>query len=105
MNPQTLKALRGSIKKWEDICSGVGVDNGADNCPLCTRFYSRQCSGCPVMLKTGFDSCNGTPYAEKWYYVVECDEKGKILCPAVANTPERLSAARAELRFLKSLLP
>jgi len=35
MDIETLKALKGSIKKWERIVEGTGVDEGADNCPLC----------------------------------------------------------------------
>lgn len=35
MNKETLIALKGSIKKWEDIVGGIGYDDGADNCPLC----------------------------------------------------------------------
>ena len=105
MNKQTLKALKGSIKKWELIVAGDGVDNGNENCPLCVRFYSRQCAGCPVMEKTGESDCWDTPYMGEWWDAREKDESMHALFPAVANTKSRIKAARAELRVLKSLLP
>lgn len=92
MDERTLIALRGSIKKWEDIVAGIGLDKGEDNCPLCKLFHERfrytgsHCDGCPVSEKTGDMSCSGSPYA------AYCDEPTK-------------AGAIAELEFLKSLLP
>jgi len=102
MNKQTLKALQGSIKKWELIVAGDGLDNGTDNCPLCVRFYSRDCKGCPVRAKTGESECCETPYID-WKNTH--NNGGMVYFPLVANTPEKKRAAREELRFLKSLLP
>lgn len=39
MNSRTLKALKGSIRKWERICNGTGEDRGPRNCPLCELFF------------------------------------------------------------------
>ena len=98
MNKQTLRALKGSIKKWELIVAGKGKDLGDENCSLCKRFvYSRECMGCPVQQKTGRQFCEASPY-KKWMLLT-----GGY--GAVADTPERKKAARAELKFLKSLLP
>lgn len=98
MNKQTLKALKGSIKKWELIVAGEGKDLGAENCPLCQLFIVRGCKGCPVMEKTGYAECKGSPYDE-WI-------KGtKFKNGRRADTPEKKKLARAELKFLKSLLP
>lgn len=119
MNADTRKALIGSIAKWQAIVDGTGEDKGADNCPLCRRFddeerYTddegrrryRSCvtergERCPVTLKTGMVSCEGSPYVQwtRLYHSFECGG------PYVANTPERLAAAQAELAFLQSLLP
>jgi len=48
MDAKTLKALKGSIKKWEKIIAGTGVDKGGDNCPLC-KACGWNCRDCPVM--------------------------------------------------------
>lgn len=86
MAPKTLKALQGSIKKWEGIVAGTAHDLGSDNCPLCKMFaYMPNCDGCPVAERTGVSSCCGSPYY---------DYKDGIP-----------GAAQAELDFLKSLLP
>jgi len=63
MNKKTLNALKGSIRKWEKIVNGTGVDFGDANCPLCKLFLV--CEDCPIFLKTGQDGCKGTPY-EAW---------------------------------------
>ena len=100
MNRETLKALRGSIKKWEKIVAGTGEDDGCNNCPLCDLFFNKtgSCFGCPVMDKTGRDECVGTPYGA-WRWTHEDN------FPLTADTPEQKTAARRELKFLKSLLP
>jgi hypothetical protein len=66
MNAATLKALKGSIKKWDTIVDGTGVDVGTGNCPLCLKFFHASrwgiCGGCPVKNATGRVGCVGTPY-------------------------------------------
>ena len=99
MNKKTLKALRGSIEKWEKIVAKEGVDRYSNNCPLCQTCG--ECDGCPVALKTELPGCSGSPY-EEWD--VHLDEEHhnmarKVHCP----TCEVL--ARKEVEFLKSLLP
>ena len=100
MNPKTLKALKGSIKKWEGIVAGDVIDEGYKNCPLCQLFSQRNemlsCEGCPVSEKTGVDACQKSPY-EEWDKA-----EGQF---HTADNPKRLRAAKAELRFLKRLLP
>jgi hypothetical protein len=86
MDKTTLKALKGSIAKWEAIVAGTGHDNGGDNCPLCKMFLYKECHGCPVNEETGRKFCHGSPY-EKW------------------NEYHSVGHAQAELAFLKSLLP
>lgn len=103
MRRDTLEALRGSIKKWEEIVAGTGVDEGYRNCPLCVMFdnyddpaANHECDGCPVYAKTDVPGCNETPYDE-WVLVKGPTRK--------ADTPKRLAAAQRELDFLRSLLP
>lgn len=106
-----LKALKGSIKKWERIVNGSGVDKLQENCALCIyceKHIDRGgslsvCAGCPIQRYTGRGLCERTPWY-RWYsyyfqqnttigqYAKVFDEKSKQL-------------AQAELDFLKSLLP
>lgn len=90
MNARTLKALRGSIRKWQKIVDGTGVDKGCRNCPLCALFYKNYCVGCPVFIKSEMEHCENTPYP---------------LFTAACTAKEESKFARAELNFLKSLLP
>lgn len=90
MPAKTLKALRGSIAKWEGIVAGTIEDYGEDNCPLCKLFLKKNCEGCPVYARTHHEGCWETPYRA----TLEADSKEEY---------DRL--AQAELDFLKSLLP
>jgi hypothetical protein len=100
MDAATLKALRGSIVKWQLIVDGTGIDKGPDNCPLCQMFNNMvnpkaqaACRGCPVREATGVARCEGTPYEQYSDLDQDLDDK------------ERAEAAVEELEFLKSLLP
>ena len=85
-------ALRAEIAKWEAIVQGTGRDDGPVNSPLCIAFLKSDdtCFGCPVQKRTGRHSCDGTPY-EAWTAALKPEDVKK--------------AAKAELEFLKSLLP
>lgn len=95
MDAKTLKALEGSIKKWEAIVAGTGIDAGSINCPLCGLFYYNECFGCPVLEKTQQRFCKRSPYVE---YADLRDEE----CTADKVLRD---AAKKELDFLKSLKP
>ena len=102
VSKETMKALNGSIKKWRDIVSGKGTDEGGDNCPLCQMFPF--CEGCPVMDKTGEEGCEKTPYcawidAADFYYQQNCCYKALV----TKDQPVRKAAAQAMLDFLKDL--
>ena len=128
MDKETLKALKGSIKKWERVVIGTGTDDGWANCPLCQVFHVRMrvpplafpgaefeidskgvlcalyarcgpCNGCPVFGATGERRCQGSPYKLKWLPSVG-DMSGQK-----AETPRQRKAALAELLFLRDLLP
>ncbi len=97
MTPGTLKALKGSILKWEKIVLGTGEDHGHKNCPLCQKFNKKaDCHGCPVMDFTGFAHCEDTPY-EAWE-----DATGLSAKPQNA---EQRQLAYDMLEFLRGLLP
>ena len=97
MPARTLKALKGSVRKWEKIVAGDMVDKADANCPLCQMFARITCDGCPVKAKSGQDQCWNTPYLTKWKRVAGLGH--------TADSPAKKKAAEAELRFLKSLLP
>lgn len=111
MTKRTLKALKGSIAKWETIVAGTGVDEGGENCPLCKMFVlnpaRESCEGCPVMNRTGRDDCVGSPYISEWHRLNPwpTDEDGCEAWSRKVENEQHRAAARAELDFLKSLLP
>jgi hypothetical protein len=108
MDRKTLKALRGSIKKWMGIVAGTVRNEGVENCPLCQLFYigkndDTACRGCPVFEETGETGCQGTPYVD--YTLAEhlrfhFSDRGR----AIARKSLKPCAKR-ELKFLQSLLP
>lgn len=107
MDAETLKALRGSIAKWESIVVGLAEDEGPQNCPLCLKFNAfvnpnvpRGCHGCPVRAKSGESGCKNTPYESYEDYMFDVGE-GEI--DEDAELAKRL--AQDEVDFLKSLLP
>ena len=111
MNEKTLKALKGSIRKWEGIVAGKGVDKGHGNCPLCKAFYNRRTAvypwRCPVAKDTGRDCCSDTPYSDWQYYAEERDEDRDVdgdFCVMVFDERSKELAVK-ELEYLKSLLP
>ena len=104
MKKEILEALKGSIKKWEKIVDGTGVDLRTQNCDLCILFGDRCVSDigiCPVFERTGEWQCNGSPYYKWADHQFEVHNKviGRILCPTCKEL------AQAELDFLKGLLP
>ena len=98
MSPETLAALRGSISKWEAIVEGHGQDDGVLNCPLCAVFHHNECWGCPVMERTGSSGCLDSPYVD-----VPSTPINDYANPVAREYAREL--ARAELDFLRSLLP
>jgi len=86
-----------SIEKWEDIVNGSGQDHGGENCALCQKYFDvsddehKNCAGCPILEKTGYRGCVGTPYEEYSNLSNWEDEE------------EYLRLANEELDFLKSL--
>lgn len=104
MDARTLKALKGSIKKWEGIVAGTEVDKSNYNCPLCQEFWDDGCcTDCPVRRATGHAVCENTPY-EDWLLAVR--KRGLYGdLPHKATDDETVMCAVLELEFLKGLLP
>ena len=103
MNAETLKALQGSIKKWQRIVASTEAeDKGVENCPLCGMFWSRGCGGCPVREATGLTACRGSPYSEWSTYMISHPALAHHRIP---GCKECLQLARAEIAFLVGLLP
>lgn len=98
MNQKTLKALKSSIAHWERLASGKRKDGEQPTgqcCALCAQFFDNHCRGCPVASKTKLTACVGTPYwkASRYWNLQGPDSR------------QFKTAAKAELQFLKSLLP
>lgn len=102
MDTATLKALKGSIEKWEGIVAGTMEDDGILNCPLCDKFYHLDCEGCPVFQATGMDRCSGTPYIDTDLEDVPLNDRGGY---DFYDCADNLAACKDELEFLRSLLP
>ena len=102
MTNETLRALRGSIAKWQKILDGTGIDRCDLNCPLCEMYGTRpECGNCPVKRRVGTSGCVSTPW-EGWsdhHYLVHPTRGARVLCPRCKDL------AQQELNFLKSLLP
>lgn len=100
MDKVTLRALRASIAKWDKIAEGKGGSRGEKNCALCKLYWRDDCERCPVMLRTGKEFCQGTPYEGFGKLAAYHLTQGEI-----ARTPEAKARAKEEADFLRSLLP
>lgn len=101
--PKTKKgALNESIRKWEWLVRGleegyieIVPETGGETCALCELYtgvdVEENCRGCPVMKKTGLAQCKDTPF---WDYHKLRDTYSIL---------DALDAAKAEVKFLKSL--
>ena len=90
--------LKGSIEKWKRVAAGTHEDQGINDCPLCKLFFMKGCQGCPVSEKTGQTVCRDSPYPV-WGLAVMARVK------QTATNKKLKKLARAELNFLRSLLP
>lgn len=101
MEPKTLEALKASIAKWDrnvEAATPEEVRVEGDDCPLCVLFFERECVGCPVRMRKVDPYCIGTPYKDAYLTYLGWG--------VGERTREQYQiAARAEVEFLKSLLP
>lgn len=110
MNPATLKALKQSIAHWERMrmmkweergCSFPRDVPDSEHCALCRRFLNaterksctRVTEDCPVAQKSGKVGCQCTPFSTA---------NSLFWLPGEAAWRK---GAKAEIDFLKSLLP
>ena len=108
MNRKTLTALKKSIKHWEEnVAAETAWDAStrASECALCAIFLyngtQTRCTGCPVREKTKRSYCNRSPYTKAHEAF-----SGWFRSPNSPEAKKRWSvAAKAELTFLRSLLP
>lgn len=104
MQKETLKALKGSIKKWEDVIAGRIADKGPRNCALCQLFIARGCKDCPIAERTGHKYCYDTPH-ESWCTHHDADHSNLSDAYAIKGCADCAELANEELEFLKALLP
>jgi hypothetical protein len=104
---EVLKALDGSIKKWEQIVASTdAIDHGWRNCPLCTLFNNATkhgngvCRGCPVRDNTGDLYCDSSPYADWADHMAAHNSRD---WSRIADCAECSRLALAELLYLQSL--
>lgn len=109
MEPKTLEALNASIAKWERNAVAETPEAAlvlGDSCPLCHLFCpddreSDGCDGCPVKERSGYDQCSGTP----WFAAYSAHRTWEQQGSSGAWRDDFHAKARAEVAFLKSLLP
>ena len=94
MDDKTLKAIIGSVFKWDSIAFGYGEDLGGDNCELCKTF---DCTKCPYY--NGYNDC-GPAYAI-WR---DLRDFGPSIL-SKATTKKEIHAAKQVWLELLSLLP
>ena len=104
MSPETLTALKASIKHWEENVAAETPDKASsqpEDCALCSAFAfgsRHECTGCPVRDRTKQSCCEGSPYVDADYFLKRWGRDAEY------KTAFR-AAAQAELDFLRSLLP
>jgi hypothetical protein len=108
MDDRTRAALEASIEHWEENAAAQrywDTDLSSEGCALCVLFRGEwdspdECSGCPIAEATGQITCKGTPYdaasdaKDAWFDGADKEQRDAFR-----------TAARAEVDFLKSLLP
>jgi len=99
MDVKTKEAVHGSIKKWNRIIAGTGIDLGRYNCPLCQLFFNR----CQQMYnsQTCPFNCFGDASYRKWFKHYDKEHRKetdlKIHCP---ECKESAIAVRDDLKKL-----
>ena len=97
-------ALADSVAKWVNILSSpeTFIDLGQVNCTLCLAYRWRNCSDCPVAVRTGRRHCEGSPYIEWWtHHWLEHDKWQEMTIEPGCTECRRL--AQRELDFLSEL--
>lgn len=99
-NKKQIKAMEGSISKWEGVVGGES-EGGIHDCPCCQAFIidaNGNCYGCPVSVTTGAETCHETPYQAWAKFEENWDEED------IGYSEEREDKATDMLNFLEELL-
>ena len=108
ISKEQMRALDGSIEKWNQIRNRQEVDRGRSNCPLCQLYNNskqyEQCKRCVVYLDTGARFCEKSPY-EAWlnHYKLFHSNTTTIKYGRKSECPECDILANDEYEFLKDL--
>lgn len=96
-----IKLLKESIAKWEkNRDDPVRARLGPNNCPLCYKYYMRDCIGCPISQYTDLTECEGSPYEQVVDYA-----RNKCLDDLNATELKKWrQLCNKEIKFLKLLL-
>jgi len=99
VNQETLDALDGAIKKWEQIVDGSQADGGIADCPLCV-LLDTLCRTCPIAVQTGRRGCYGSPYTDWRGLNDDCEicENGYANCEPCNAAANKLIDWLRELR-------
>lgn len=107
MKPNTLAALKESIRHWEENLAETDVSaiaTGDADCALCQLFLENDCRGCPVKM-AGFRNCRSSTETLSTWSAAR-NAYGKLQFNQSPNAwAAWQSACAAELAFLRSLLP
>jgi hypothetical protein len=97
--PKVIKAIKGSITHWNNICCGFSNKIGASYCPLCGMFLntSDSCSACPLGIIQGPCERLGSEFIK---YRFAREGSGSRFC-----TVDSAYEAEAVLKSLIMLLP
>ncbi len=107
MTPETLLALRASIRHWEENILAedpTKINIHWTGCALCALFLNRQeetCLCCPVAEATGADVCAKTP----WMNIHAHLEVWRIRPASHTFRDGFRRGAKEMLSLLQSLLP
>lgn len=106
MTPETIKAIKESIAKWDIICHGMIAERGKLTCPLCEMYITNErCTDCPITMHTKYPWCHLTPYKDFYdEFRYSPSRRNRFIVNAV-NVPAACDAAEAEVEFMISLLP
>jgi hypothetical protein len=84
------EAILKVMKDYEDKNVEVYIRNlGIRSCPLCLRFNYKDCTGCPILAKTGLHYCYDTPYWD---------------IAKMQPVQDMIKNLEAEIEFLKGIL-
>ena len=103
MQFKTLQALRKSIEHHIRMRDGTNKRSetfGINDCALCELFIAKGCHECPVALKTGWPSCERSPYfleVRAWHFYRTFQNQD--------NLQLFKTAADKEVKFLIGLMP